>query len=75
MDMLDDLHVVQEELDYWMSEGGSPEELERLIVDKIKFHTMRITQFEQHPEAAMHHVRHIEVFFNGLTALRRWRDK
>jgi hypothetical protein len=67
--------MVQEELDYYMSEGGSPEELERLIVDKIRFHTKRIGQFEQHPEAAMNHVRYLEIFFNGLTALRTWRRK
>lgn len=64
------LYMVQEELDYWIVEGGNIQMLERQIDLRIDLHVEGVGMWKHLPVKAMDHVRYLEMFLNGLSELK-----
>jgi hypothetical protein len=65
----DNLHMVQEELDYWISEGGSLTVLAEKIDLRIDLHVEGAGMWKHLPEQAMNHVRYLDMFFGAKQEL------
>jgi hypothetical protein len=76
MTMLE-LEMVQEQLDYWLTEGGTYTELRRLIEEKIRKYAEAVQEqtYRVVPTELMDNVRYLDMYGNALHQLERYKVK